>query len=235
MSARTAAPGTVAPDGRADVVAMGAPLHAQVNLLPPEIRSRRALGRAKVRLAFGLGLVVLLATGAVAWSMLTESAATQRLEDTQARAEDLLAQQAQYAEVPQLKGEILQVQDARRIAMSTEILWTDYLRAIQAVAPAALSITSVNTSGATPMQPAIGSSDPLGATSIGALSFTGRSTTMPDVAAWIDALDSIPGFSDAAFSSATLNDDNGVVFYEIASTVQVTPAAFALRFEEAGQ
>ncbi len=44
--------------------------------------------------------------------------------------------------------------------------------------------------------------DPLVTPGVGSISFTGRADTMPDVAAWLDALNSIPGFSGATLTSS---------------------------------
>ncbi len=46
----------------------------------------------------------------------------------------------------------------------------------------------------------------------------------------MDALNAIPGFHDATFTTAAVREDNGKVFYETESTVQVDTQAFANRF-----
>ncbi len=56
---------------------------------------------------------------------------------------------------------------------------------------------------------------------------------MPDAAAWIDALNSIPGFGDAWVSNATLGGATATdAYYTVAATVQVRSSAFAHRFEQ---
>ena len=112
--------------------------------------------------------------------------------------------------------------------MAREVLWRQYLEAIQAVAPKDITISSLT---ATPLA-ASGSAGStaldLGAATI---TFVGQSKTVPATVAWIDALDSIPGFSDAAFSSLQATDGASGSYYQLSSTVRVTLAAFAHRFD----
>ena len=202
----------------------------QVNLLPPEIRSRRDLGRVKVRLGIGLVVLLLALLGAFGYAILAERTAAAELQLVQDEVARLQAEQARYAEVPQVKGQIAAALSGRELAMSTEVLWSDYLRAVQSVAPDGWVLTSLTTAMPTPVTLPVGPTNPLGGSSVGSISFTGRATTLPDIAAWSDALDSIPGFSDAYFTSAEITDESGVVFYSVASTVQVDERVFALRF-----
>ena len=53
---------------------------------------------------------------------------------------------------------------------------------------------------------------------------------MPDTAAWLDALSTVPGFVDAWFSSATIGDQDGTTVYTVNATVQLDNTAFAHRF-----
>lgn len=203
----------------------------QVNLLPPEIRAFRALGRIKRGLAFGLVAVLLLAALAYLWAMLQVSSASRELADSQADTVRLTDQQQQYAEVPVVLGQLNTLRTAREQGFSTEIEWTPYLKAIFAVMPEGVSISSIVVSGATPMLAPAPASDPLQAPSVTRIEFTGRSATLPDTGGWVDALNSIPGFSDAWVSSATVaEDENYGVHYEVVSSVQVSDLAYTNRF-----
>jgi hypothetical protein len=205
-------------------------MQPQVNLLPPEIRSRRDLGRVKVRLGIGLILLVLVLLTAFGYSILAERTASGELQAVQDEVADLQAEQARYAEVPLVKSQIASALAARELAMSTEVLWSDYLRAIQTVAPDGWVLRTLTTAMPTPVTLPVGPANPWGEPSVGSLSFTGRAMTLPDIAAWADALESIPGFSDAYFTSAEITDEKGIVFYDVSSTVQVDAQVFALRF-----
>ena len=229
MSPR-AAGAAAAPDGRPSLAALGAPLQPQVDLLPPEVRSVRALGRAKVRLGFSLVVVVLLAVLAFVYVSFTEKQANDELATVTARVQGLEAEQAQYAEVPQVKNQVEMVKTARVFGTSTEVMWSDYLRAIEAVAPAGWTIGALGTTMPSPVEAPVLAMNPLAAASVGSLSFTARATTVPDIAAWADALETVPGFADAYFSAAGITEEDGVTFYDITATVQVNDRAYALRF-----
>ena len=236
MSARTPAAAAAAGNGRVDLVAMGAPLRPQVNLLPPEVRSRRALGRVKVRLAIAL-LTVLVAAGlGFAYTILAQAQVSAELERVQGEVQRLEQEQAQFAEVPRIRNQIASVEAARQVGTSTEVAWTDYLAAIQAVAPDGWQLRMLTTAMPSPVDVPVAAVNPLADPGIGSISFSGRATTLPDIAAWIDALESIPGFADAYFTTAEITDEAGFVFYDVAATVQVNTGVFALRyFDEEGE
>ena len=66
--------------------------------------------------------------------------------------------------------------------------------------------------------------DPLQAPSVGQLAFTARSLTVPDTAAWIDALNAIPGFARRVGVSAAVVEDDTGTYYTVSATVQLTDA-----------
>lgn len=215
----------------ADLAGLGAFPWPQVNLLPPEIRSRRTLGRVKLRLGLALLLVLLLAALAFVAAMFDERNAQEELQTQQLEVQRLTEEQAKYAEVPLIKGQIAQAEAARAYGMSTEVIWVDLLRAIQAVTPPGVSIESLTITAPSPILASVAPTDPLATGSIGSITFVGSSPTLPDVAAWLDGLDSVPGFSNAAFSTAEISDDEGVVSYETTSTVQFDESIFSHRFD----
>ncbi len=206
----------------------------QVNLLPPEIKAARGLRATKRLLALVLLLVVVLCAGAWVVSFLDKGSAQDELTAAQEETARLQTEIQQYSEVPLVLGQLKNAQAARSMAMSTEVLWQPYIGAIAAVLPANVSFDSITLTQATPMAAGPGASSPLQEPSIGQLSFTARTTTIPDTAAWIDALNSVPGLGDAWVSSATITQDGETeaVYYAVAATVQVRESALAQRFAE---
>jgi Tfp pilus assembly protein PilN len=229
MSARTAVQ-----EAPVEVVfnpaALGAAQHPQVNLLPPEVRSRRALGRVKVRLGVFLLVVVLALGGGFVYAMLARVEASDRLTTAQGAVDDLTAQQAKYSDVPLVKNGIARAESARQLGTSTEVLWADYLRAIQAIAPAGWTISTLSTTMPTPVGGQMGQSNPLAGASVGQITFSGRAPSVPDVAAWQDALASVPGFSDPYVTVVQSSSDQNGSFYQVTSTVNVDETAFAHRY-----
>lgn len=202
----------------------------QVNLLPPEIRAARSL--AVVKRWLGLALVVVLVVLALVYvgSTFVRSTAEAELADAQAETTRLQKEEAKYAEVPQVLGSIKLTTDARLAGTTTEVLWEPYMDALTAVLPADVSIEAITVTAATPLDGPLAPSDPLQAPSVGSISFQGRSTTIPNTAAWVEALATVPGFSDPWVSSVSVTDEDGSVFYTVSSTVQLSDAVFAHRF-----
>ncbi len=202
----------------------------QVNLLPPEVRARRRLKRTKQLLLLGVAVAVLVAVLGYVGALTVRSGAEDDLAEVDAQNAALLAEQATYAEVPALLGRINDVETDRAVGMSTEILWKDYLDALRAVTPEGVSYDTITVAAATPMQGAPAATDVLAGPSIGQIDFTARSLTLPDTASWLDAIRTVPGLADPWFSTATVTDDEGAVYFQVTATVRLTDVALANRY-----
>ncbi len=108
---------------------------ARVNLLPTEILAERRLRRTQL----GLGAVVLGVVGAVAAGFVLAASSAATAEDElaaeQARTKVLTDEQAEYAEVPLVLGQVEAAQAARATAMATDVLWYEYLSHLSASYP----------------------------------------------------------------------------------------------------
>lgn len=218
------------PSRRGGGVLVGAPDLPQVNLLPPEVRAARGLVHLKRWLALALVVVLVVVVGLYGAALLARGSADSELAEAQARAAELQAQEAEYAEVPRVVNDLRRATDARTLGMSTEVLWKPYLDAVAAVLPANVSVRTFTIAQATPVMAPEAPADPLAAQGIGSITFTSTAVGLPDNAAWIDALNSIPGFYAANATAEALGEDDGVVSYTVSSTVLVNETAFALRF-----
>ncbi|WP_250442755.1 PilN domain-containing protein [Actinotalea sp. C106] len=207
----------------------GAPGLPQVNLLPPEVRAGRQLGRVKTWLGISVLIVILVAGMLFVWASFSATQAQNELTELQDTNQALLAEQAQYAEVPRVLGQLSETTEARELGMSTEVLWRPYLAAVAATAPAGVSFDTFGVNAATPTTPPTAPTDPLHAPNVGTLTFTARSLTLPDTADWIEQLAEVPGFTDPWLSSAQITDESGV-YYQLSGTVQITEDAYAQRF-----
>lgn len=205
-------------------------LWPQVDLMPPEVRAGRRLKHVKRILALVLLGVVAVSAVGYAGALVAASSAAADLESVQQETARLTAEQAKYAEVPKVLGDISQVETARRLGTSTEILWTPYVNALRAVTPAGVSIDNLVAVGSDPLRQAPAAANVLAGPSIGSIQFTAKSLTMIDTSDWLDALDGVPGLGDAWFSTETISDAGGVTFYQVSATVQITTTALANRF-----
>lgn len=232
----TAPPQPAAVPGRGPVV-QGAPRVPQVNLLPPEIRAARSLGRVKRLLVLVLVSVVAVAGLGYFFALNEVSQAQAELTREQDETRRLIAAQAEYAEVPQVLSALDAVRRSREIGSSTEVMWRSSLESLVLTAPPGVGFETITMTSASPMFAASLPTSPLVEPTPITIHFTGRSLLIPDTAAWIEALEEIEHFQDAYVTSASITeeDEDGVMtaYYEIDGTVQVAQSAFALRFAEA--
>jgi Tfp pilus assembly protein PilN len=212
----------------ATVLTSGLP---QVNLLPQSVRAARGLRRTKRWLGVSLVATIVLCCAVYGLVLMSAAAADSDLADAQAETARLQNEQAKYAEVPQVLNALNQAKQARELGMSTDLSWSDYLNAIQGTLPPNVSIDTYLSTAATPMTASAISPDPLQPASVGQILFTARSSTVPDSAAWIDALDSIPGLAGATTSTVASSEDEGGVYYAVTVSVQITDKAYSHRFD----
>jgi hypothetical protein len=204
----------------------------QVNLLPPEVRAARGLKVVRRWLLVGLVLVAITLAGGYFLSVLERTAAEVERDEARAETVQLQAEQERYSEVPVVLNALSDVQLARQVGMLTEISWKPYIDAITSVLPAGVSLDTINMNGATPVLLASAPESPLFGPSVAQINFTGRSLTIPDTAALIDALNSVPGFVDAWATSSVRADEEGTMYYAVSASVRVEASAYALRFFE---
>jgi len=209
------------------VAGMGWP---QVNLLPPEVKAARGLRHVKQWLAVALLLVLVLAAAGFGLAVMAQSAADQSLADAQGEAATLRTQEDRYAEVQPIVSGLRRTTEARITVTAPEILWRPYFDAIAAVLPPNTSIDTFTMAQGSVAFAAPAAPDALTLQGVATLQFTSRAAGLPDSAAWVDALNSIPGFYGATTSADILGEVDGVVGYDVTSMVQVDTRALALRF-----
>lgn len=210
------------------VAVPGCPVLPQVNLLPPEIRAGRQLSSIKSSLGLAILVVVLAAGGLVVMSELSLRGAENELALTEDANAALVAEQADYAEVPAVLSRLDDITTARLTGMAAEIDWRPYIVAIAATAPAGVSIDSLAVT-----EPVVG--EFAAATDVSDLvvvmvSFQARSATIPDTAAWLDGLEAVDGLADPWFTTAAVQSANDIGYYAVSGSVNVTFDALSMRF-----
>lgn len=213
--------GAVLPDGSIK----GASALPQVNLLPDSVRSNRALRQTKLMLLAGLGAALIVAILGYVAAMLSAQSAQEDLEAAQDETTRLVQEQAKYAEVPQVMSEIQLTEQALAAGLSTDIDWAEAILQTLAILPPGSSLMSFDTNVMNPMLAPTVSADPLTTPGIGVVTLTHRSPTVPDTSTWLDAVGAIPGFVDARFTTQSIAEEDGEVYYEVLTTVSVTTDA----------
>lgn len=207
-----------------------APPHPQVNLLPPEVHAKRGLVRVKRMLVIVVVFSLVVAAGLVALSMMAQKSAEAELTVQQTETERLQIEQQKYAEVPLVLGQLQTAEEARALAMQTEVAWPTYLSAMAAVLPPGVSIENFTVASIAPAELAPLPANPLHDSSVATVELTVNSLTIPDTTVWLDGLETVPGFADAWFSTATVTAKEDFVYYTVTATVQLNEQAFTNRF-----
>lgn len=213
---------------------LGAPALPQVNLLPASVREGRALQRTKVYLLLVVGVVLLAAILGYVASMLAVSSAQSELEIVQAETTRLQQKQSTFSEVPQVKSQIADTEAARSVGMASEVAWSTYVSAVLLQMPPGSVVTSITTTAMSPLDPPPVPADPLIPGGIASVAITHRSPTLPDTAAWLDVLNGIEGMHDAQVATQAIGEEEGVVYYEVTTTVQLSAEALSGRFGPEG-
>jgi hypothetical protein len=200
---------------------------SRVDLLPPEVRYTRKAKVIHRRLGFLVFLIVILMVGGIALVRAQAIQAQTNLSIEEANTSSLLMQQRKYGEVQKVQNEIASIQAAQQVGTSTEINWEQYLTSVQATLPPNVTLDTVNIDSATPFAPYTQATAPLQGSRIATLSFTAKSSTLPEVPAWLNALTTLPGYADASPGSVTRNDSGT---YSVNITMHINQAAFTHRF-----
>ncbi len=205
---------------------------SRVDLLPPEVRFVRKAKIVRRRLGFVVFLAVILMAGGIALVRAQAIQARLNLSIEQANTTSLLTQQRKFGEVQKIQNEIASIQAAEQVGTSTEINWQQYLTLVQATLPPNVILDTVNIDSATPFAPYTQATAPLQGSRIATLSFTAKSSTLPEVPAWLIGLATLPGYADASPGSVTRNSTGT---YSVSITMHINQAAFTHRFATVGK
>ena len=204
----------------------------RVDLLPPEIRAQRSAAAVRRRLGFGVILLLVLVVGGSGGVGVEAIQAQASLASEQALTANLLVQQRKYIQVRSVQDEVSLIQAAQQVGTSTEIDWKEYLSEVQATLPANVTLDTVTIDSASPLTEYAQATAPLQGARVATLSFTAKSPTLPEVPAWLNALTSLPGYTDASPGSVT-RDTSGV--YTVDITMHINQAAYTNRFAAKGK
>jgi Tfp pilus assembly protein PilN len=223
---RPGRPGAVAP-GPADGIGRA----PSVDLLPQSIRDQASQKHLRRRLmACVAGAAVLVAAG-FGGALQYSAAQQQDLLAAQAETGTLLTERAGFAEFIGIRDRVALAEVAQRVAASTEVDWSAYLRELQRTLPDGVKLTATSIDSASPIAMFGQATVPLEGPRIATLNFTATSRTLPDVPNWLDSLGSLPAFVDAVPNSVTL-DEGGV--YVVNITMHIGADAYSGRFSADG-
>ena len=173
----------------------------RVDLLPVEVRRRQQSVRLRRRLATGVAAVALVVAvgfgGAVALALQADA----RLAAERQRTNDLIAEQAAYAEVLDVNRRIHLIQAARAIGTSTELLWKRILDEYRSALPDGATITNARLTGRAPWEPEPTPAGPLRRASVAQVAITAATDEVPDATAWLRRIAELPTIADASLNT----------------------------------
>lgn len=201
------------------------PALPRVDLLPPEIVQSRRFRR--LQQAMGGSLVATLAVVLLLYVAAVGGVRDARAElaSETASGAALQAETARYVDVRAVYARAEAAKTMLTQAMSDEVRYAEYLRALSLAVPDGVWLKSVGFSQ-TPVPEGIGTTAP----GIATVTFTGVAFTHDHVADWLDSLAGQAGYVDARLGSSTATRLDGRDAVDFTATVTMTAEALSGRF-----
>lgn len=202
---------------------------ARVDLLPNEVRVAQRGARQRVWLGVAVVAALVVTAGAYGAVKVTSLAAALELSREQDRTVELLAAQSEFSELRTLTGTRQALQDARIAGAYSEIDWMARVAEVQAALPADAVIIEMSLDSGDSMVAYPQPTTPFAAPVTAVMTFTAVTPTVPQVADWLDALEtSVTGFSAAGTSGVSWSEETQV--YATGISVGVTQGAWSGRY-----
>jgi hypothetical protein len=206
------------------------------NLLPPEIVSARRARVLRKIVIFVLVGLLLIGAAAYGYAYKQNSDAGSDLAAAQSQTAQLHLEQHKYGEVVQITGDVAQVASRLSTLLATDVDFPKLLGELVDKAPRGGSITqlgvtmqggpTVSGQTTTTTQPSV-VLDPTGRTPVGMVTITGTARSMPDVAAYVNALARVPGV--VAVYPSSQQFDGTTLTYSLGLTL--TDQVYSHRFD----
>lgn len=169
----------------------------RADLLPPEVHQRGKAAAVKRMLGMLIVLALLVVGGAYAAASFYANGAQAQLLAAQARTDELLQEQLEYADVTRVTTLLNGSTEARAIGTAGEVVWADALETVRTYFPAGTVYTAIaassNSAWAAPLVP----NGPLRQPRIGTISITIISPLVFDATAVARRLVEVEGYADA--------------------------------------
>lgn len=183
-----------------------------VDLLPPEVRARRALRSVRHRCALVLVAAVVL-TGAVCfWGVGDRAIARSEREAAEQDSQRLLTELATYAEVDRIKSDITRTRQAIAYGMRNEVLWGDLVDRFAAALPdfAWAEMMDIAVLFDVDVEQGMDDDPFVSGDSIGDISWVIEVPTLAQAGDLIPALDAADGLFDTTFTRVERVEGEGV-------------------------
>lgn len=200
----------------------------RANLLPPSVlAARRGQKAVRVVLMIVVASVAAVALAIAGVSVLVAQSAG-ALAEERAKSDALLAAQAKYSDVSELLSTRSRLLTERSAAAATDVDWSAYLGLVRGTLAPGMVLQSADVQASTPLEQIVQPTAPLQAPRIATLSLTASAADLASVEAWLAALQTLPGYTDAMPGSVSAAED-GTITAQV--TVGVGEDAWSHRFD----
>jgi hypothetical protein len=180
--------------GKEIPLVIGGPPRA--DLLPPELKLEKVASRQRGNLVAILILIVFLVGVGYVGSTVVAAQAAIELAAAQQKSEDLLTEQAKYADTRQLQTQLAAAQRALVTTTSSEVDWNTYLRYLSSALPSGSTYYSITMNSQSPVSSLAPDSSPLARPRTIAIEAVVQTSNHDDAAQWLNNLSQIPAFVD---------------------------------------
>lgn len=202
----------------------------RIDFLPAEVKVRkqaRKIFRSLVILVFA---VVVLCVGGYVYATTLSVQSQLKLAEEQERTQQLLKEQAEYAEVQTVSNLLAAATDARLVGSATEIFWQKYLGKLQSALPSGVSAESYTVDSQTALELTPVPIVPLQSDRVATITFTATVPGLPQADALLVNLRALPGFADSRATTIGRKEDGR---YSVMVILNINSDAFERRFFEA--
>lgn len=209
----------------APVVLGGEP---RVDLLPPEVHANAKFRSTRRVLGLLVILTLVLVAGGYGAALIHWLDEGVQLRAAEARTSELLTEQGKYADASRIAANLAAGDEARALAFSNEILWSDLVDDIIERLPEGAVLESATMDAREPWAPAMEAQGPLRAPRVANIVFIVSSPSLLDTSAIIRRLTEIEGFADASPDRVDRKD----TVFETTITLNLSEEALNDRFGE---
>jgi Tfp pilus assembly protein PilN len=174
---------------------------SQVNLLPPEVRTRQKTRRNTVLATGAVGAAVVIILGVFALQAIRLSQTNHSLATQQQTNSGLQRQISQLEPYDQLRQQVSHGETLTSSLLNGQVLWSGVLRNVSSSLPGGLWLTSMNGTLNTTPPGTVASSVP-GSSVVGSIQFQGKAFDHTTVGDWLNRLEQVPGWVNAWVSSS---------------------------------
>jgi len=200
-------------------------------LMPPEVELRRKESSRRRGLLGAAVAVVVITIAGVVGSFWVAAVAEAQLAEERRLTEQLLATQAEFAEVLQVQRQLQSISGVRTQLAGVEVFWRDSLTPYLSVFAAGEVVDSLTLEGEAPAEPVLGLTGPLRAPRVATVTMVIVTAESPQPQLWYRAWEQIETYADASIDSITLLQD----VFETRVTINLSDGALSQRFSTEGE